>query len=149
MCFLYVGVIFFAPGICKGEYMGLFTPASILELPRRNHVQGSPRVTFAMVNADCYVNVIAAELRTLKKCHKAKTYDFGCRFVTPWYFVVSNVGLTYSSPRVWVIFISVLKIDDPVSAQRQRRRLFICIWFMLHAGCTANVAVAPSRGTRL
>jgi hypothetical protein len=41
-----------------------------------------------MVNADCYVDVIAVELGTLKKCHKAKTHDFGCRFVAPWYFVV-------------------------------------------------------------
>jgi hypothetical protein len=58
MCFLLCRCYLFAPGIHKGEY--------ILELPMRNHVQGSPRVTFAMVNTDCYVDVIAAELGTLK-----------------------------------------------------------------------------------
>jgi hypothetical protein len=72
--------------------VGFLTPASIPELPTRNHVQGSPGVTFAMVNANCYVDVIAAELGTLKKCHMAKTYEFGCRFVTQWYFVVYPSG---------------------------------------------------------
>jgi hypothetical protein len=32
--------------------------------------------------------VIAAEVGTLGECDKAKTDDFSCKFVAPWYFVV-------------------------------------------------------------
>jgi hypothetical protein len=45
--------------------VGFLAPASILELPTRNHVYGGLRVTFAMVDTDSYVDVIAAELGTL------------------------------------------------------------------------------------
>ncbi len=59
--------------------MGFFVPASIFNLPTRDDIQGSARVTFAVVNANCDVDLITAELSTLKECDKAKMDDFGSR----------------------------------------------------------------------
>ena len=84
-------MIFLAPGIYKDVYMGFLTPASILELPTRNHFQGSRRVTFAMVDADGKIDlVVTAKVGALEQSLQAKSNDFCCGLITPQNFLVDS-----------------------------------------------------------